>query len=66
MQKKTSNGRWFNAVIFLIGLIMGGGGSAFVGHWQYQKVEVRLDRLSEKVSVLGASVARIEGHLKLE
>ena len=63
---KNGNGRWFTAVIFLLGLFVGGGGSAFIGHYQYRAMELKLDRLSNKVSGLAESVARIEGHLQIK
>lgn len=63
---KNINGRWFTAVVFLIGLIVGGGGSAFVGHIQYRELEGKLDKITDKVSVLSMSVARIEGHLNIK
>lgn len=53
-------------VIFLVGLMVGGGASAFVGHYQYTELEGKLDKLSEKVSTLSQSVARIEGHLNIK
>jgi hypothetical protein len=63
---KNINGRWFTAVIFLLGLIAGGGGSAFVGHYQYKELEEKIDKIADKVSVLSMSVARIEGHLNIK
>jgi len=63
---KHTNGRGLTAVVFLVGIIFGGGGSAFIGHVQYKDLEGKLDRLSDKVSVLGESVARIEGHLSIK
>lgn len=60
------NGSWLRVVIFLVGLIAGGVGSAFVGHYQYLQLEENLDRVNVKVSILAESVARIEGHLSIK
>lgn len=57
--QKPSNGRWFTAVVFLVGLIVGGGASSAVGHLQYKELDAKIDRLSE-------NVARIEGHLGIK
>jgi len=63
---KNGNGRWFTAVVFLLGLFVGGGGSAFIGHYQYRVMETKLEKISGKVSGLAESVARIEGHLQIK
>lgn len=38
------NGRWFQVVLFLIGLIVGGGAAAAVGHYQYAALEDKHDQ----------------------
>lgn len=61
------NGKAISLVVFLVGLIVGGGGSASIAHFRYEslreKFELRRDNVDEQFRSMERERARVVGQI---